>query len=71
MDVVVEAEMADPLEAPVLESFAGVIDSVVKVMTSLAAVRKLGWRCRRRWSFPSLAASLSLIGLGLGCRWGD
>jgi hypothetical protein len=28
MDVVVEAEMADPVEAPVLVSFAGAIDSV-------------------------------------------
>jgi hypothetical protein len=31
----------------------------------------VGWRCWRRWNFPSLAAPLSLIGLGLGCRWGD
>jgi hypothetical protein len=43
MDVVIEAEMADPLGAPVLGSFAGAIDSVVKVVMSLAAVRKSGW----------------------------
>jgi hypothetical protein len=40
MVVVVEARVADPLEAPVLGSFVGVIDSVEKV----SAVA-LGWRC--------------------------
>jgi hypothetical protein len=62
MDVVVEAEMADPLGAPVLGSFAGTIDSVVKVVTSLAAERKSGCHCRHRWSFPSLAGPLSRSG---------
>jgi hypothetical protein len=50
----VGAGVADPLEALVLESFAGAIDSVEKV----GAVSS-GWRCWHRWGFPSLAAPLS------------
>jgi hypothetical protein len=38
MAVVVEARVADPLEAPVLGSFVGAIDSVEKVGA-------VGWRC--------------------------
>jgi hypothetical protein len=58
----VGAGVADPLEALVLGSFAGVIDSVeekVDAVRSSAVARRSGWRCRRRWHFPSLAAPLS------------
>jgi hypothetical protein len=44
------AGVADPLEAPVLGSFADAIDSVEKVdaVRSLAVARRSGWRCWRR-----------------------
>jgi len=51
-------------------SFAGAIGEGVGAVASLAAACASGWRCRRRWCFPSLAAPLLKIGLGLGCRWG-
>jgi hypothetical protein len=45
-----------------LGSFAGAIDSVeekVDAVRSSVVARRLGWHCRRRWRFPSLAAPLS------------
>jgi len=70
--VVVEAlagiSLADAICAPAA-MFGG--ERGVGAVASLAAACASGWRCRRRWCFPSLAASLLKIGLGLGCRWGD
>jgi hypothetical protein len=59
MDVVVEAEMADPVEAPVLGSFAGAIDSVETEISRCSEV-VARWR---RWRLPVTGCAPSQIGI--------
>jgi len=67
--IVVEA--IGVVEAPAVASFADAIcapavtfggERGVGAVASLAAACASGWRCRRRWCFPSLAAPLLKIG---------
>ena len=75
--VVVEA--VGVVKAPVAASFTDAICAPaatfggegVGAVASSAAACASGWRCRRRWCFPSLQRPFSRSALGLGCRWGD
>jgi hypothetical protein len=66
MDVVVEAEMADPLEAPVLGSFAGAIDSVEREIGRCSEV-VAQWR---RWRLPVTGCAPLRSGSGLSVGGG-